>query len=751
VSQTKQPGPEHALGPEAAQNAARAGRPNRRGEPRWPELSARLQNALPLLVVYFLFATLYVWQASGRPVPTIFTDELELTQLSRAISATGEAARRGQPYGQLSLLPYVLAPVWWLGKTTAGYATAKVLLVLMMTAAVFPAYGIARLVVPRWWALAAAATSIAIPAMAYSPIFVREPLAYPLSTISLWLIARLLVRPTWKGAAFAIVACLAAALTRTQLAILFVVLALALLWLAWESRSGRRWRATFGTWDWIGGAVLVVGIAVVFSALVGHFSQSWAITTKQYKGRIFDHATEALGALAIGIGVLPLVLGLAALVRPRGEPRTRETSAFVATSVIALAVFVWYTGIKGAYLSTVFSTIVAERDLIYLAPLLLVGTVLAIHRGVGRWWAIAVAAVVTFYVVLAPPLHLSEYPYYEAHGLEIAAFANRVLGWSEDGIRRGLWIVCVLAVALAIAFKLLRRGSRAFTVVAATVGVLVIAWSLTTEVYAAKGETHLSKQIDKALPKPLNWVDDATGGGSVVVIGQGITDPTGIQETEIFNKSIKHVWSIDGTAIKAGAPVLTPDLQAANGKLYPAPGTRYALALNGVELQAPLVRQVGQSRLYRLPPGPMKLAAAVTGIQSDGWMAAPDANTPATASYTRYAVSHDGPGLAVVTLSRVASCPKQEAPGRVTVKIGPVGVGPDKEPKIARVTAVKRGVVRACSATGFSLSVPDRPWRMEVSVAPTFVPQEVDPVHFSDRRHLGAVVTRIGFQPLFGG
>ena len=750
MSQTKQPGPE-VLGPEAAPDVAPPAPERRPAAARQPDLFSQLQSALPLLVLYFVFATLYAWQASRRPVPTIFTDELELTQLSRAIATTGEAARRGVPYGQWSLLPYLLAPVWWLGKTTAAYATAKVVLVLMMTAAVFPAYGIARLVVPRWYALAAAAASIAVPAMAYSPILVKEPLAYPLSTLALWLIARLLVGPTWTGAAIALVVCGAAALTRTQLAILFVVFMLSVIWLAWDSPAGRRWRGTFGAWDWVGGAILIVGIAVLFSALVGHLSQSWAITTKAYKGRIFDHATRALGALALGIGVLPLVLGLAALARPRWETRSRETSAFVVTSVVSLGVFVWYTGIKGAYLSTVFSTIVAERDLIYLAPLLLAGTALAIHRGVGRWWAIAVAAVVTFYVVLATPLHLSEYPYYEAHGLEIAAFANRALGWSEHGITRALWIVCIVAVAVAVAFKLLRRGSRAFTVAAATVGVLVVAWSLTTEVYAARGETHLSTQIDDALPKPLNWVDDATHGGSVVVIGQGITDPTGIQETEIFNKSVKHVWSIDGTAIKAGAPVLTPDLEGADGRLSPSPGTQYALALNGVELQAPLVRQVGSSRLYRLPGGPMKLAAAVTGIQSDGWIAAPDANTPATASYTRYDVSHDGPGLAVVTLSRVASCPTNEAPGVATVTIGPVGVGADKEPRITRVTAVKRGLVRPCSATGFSLGVPNRPWRMEVSIRPTFVPQEVDPVHFSDRRHLGAVVTRIGFQPLFGG
>ena len=184
MTQTK-PGPEHVLGPDNERDVTPTSSRKQGGpaRPPRPDPFARLQGAFPLLVVYFLFATLYAWQASRRPVPTIFTDELELGQLSRSIAATGEAARRGQPYELWSLLPYVLAPVWWLATTTAAYATAKYLLVLMMTATVFPAYGLARLVVPRWYALAAATASIAVPAMAYSPIFVKEPLAYPLSTL----------------------------------------------------------------------------------------------------------------------------------------------------------------------------------------------------------------------------------------------------------------------------------------------------------------------------------------------------------------------------------------------------------------------------------------------------------------------------------------------------------------------------------------------------------------------------------------
>ena len=274
------------------------------GEPR-PDFLARFLSVVPLLVLYFALAALYAWQASRRPVPTLFTDELELTQLARAIAHTGEPARRGVPYGGFaSLSAYVLAPVWWLGSSTASWAAAKLILVLAMTATIFPAYGLARMVVPKWYALGAAGAAVAVPALAYAPILVEEPLAYPIATLALWLIARTLARPSWGRAAAAFLASAAAALTRTQLAVLFAVFTLGLLWLAWDSEAGRRWRRSWKTWDWVGFAILLVGVAMGFSALMGHLSTSWRETTGFFKDRVFDHGVWALGALSIGIGIL---------------------------------------------------------------------------------------------------------------------------------------------------------------------------------------------------------------------------------------------------------------------------------------------------------------------------------------------------------------------------------------------------------------------------------------------------------------
>src|SRR5262249_12543947 len=266
-----------------------------------------------------------------------------------------------------------------------------------------------------------------------------------------------------------------------------------------------------------------------------------------------------------------------------------------------LAVFVAYAGIKGAYISTTFGTFVVERNLIYLCPILFAATALAFARGIGRVWAIAGAAIFTIYVVAATPLHLDTYPYYEPHGLSIAALANRKLHWSEGTIEGALVAVCVVALVVVVALKLLRPHSVGFAAVAASAAVVVVAWGLTGQVYAAAGERHFSQFTVTNYPKPYDWVEKATGGKSVVVLGQQIPmNPTDLWLTEFFNRSIRKVWSLDGSAVNVGGPILTPDLAEVDGTLKPNPGTTYALAVNDVALQAPVVMRRNGDVLYRV-------------------------------------------------------------------------------------------------------------------------------------------------------
>ena len=78
------------------------------------------------------------------------------------------------------------------------------------------------------------------------------------------------------------------------------------------------------------------------------------------------------GAFTIGVGLLPVV-ALAALVRPRGVPWTRELRAFVALTCRLRVASACTRRSRPLPLDGLLDG-VEERNLIYLAPLLFVAT-----------------------------------------------------------------------------------------------------------------------------------------------------------------------------------------------------------------------------------------------------------------------------------------------------------------------------------------------------------------------------------------
>ena len=57
----------------------------------------RLLAAFPVVALALGVLIFYGVEAWLRKTPWVFTDELEWTQISRSIAATGHAARRGEP------------------------------------------------------------------------------------------------------------------------------------------------------------------------------------------------------------------------------------------------------------------------------------------------------------------------------------------------------------------------------------------------------------------------------------------------------------------------------------------------------------------------------------------------------------------------------------------------------------------------------------------------------------------------------
>ena len=72
----------------------------------------RYLAAIPFVVATLGVLSILFWQAAIRKSPTLFTDEFEWTQLSRAIAETGHAARRGQSFDYKSLYAFLIAPGW---------------------------------------------------------------------------------------------------------------------------------------------------------------------------------------------------------------------------------------------------------------------------------------------------------------------------------------------------------------------------------------------------------------------------------------------------------------------------------------------------------------------------------------------------------------------------------------------------------------------------------------------------------------
>jgi hypothetical protein len=699
-------------------------------------LADRFLAAVPLLSVFVWLGVLYTWEAWGHGSPWLFGDELELTQLSRAIADTGHAARRGDPYTFKTLYTYLMAPAWLGDDVHRAYDTIRYLGVLLMTLTVFPAYGIARTIVGKWPALFAAAGAAAIPAMAYSPMIVEEPLAYPYATLTLYLILRALTTRRWTWITAAVVVSLIGFWVRDELIVLLAVFGLGAAFV-WASGRWRGWRASWAWRDWIGFAVLLIGAGIAVSAFVGHHYTEWLISTGFYKHRMWTLGLRAAGAFTIGLGVFPLVAGLASLWPARGERRPRELVVFRSVLAAAVVSFGLYTAVKSTYVSTTFGTYTYERNLIYLAPLLFAGTALWLERRAISAIGVAIAAAFALYVILTTGYEMGQDISYNAPGLAILQQGNRWIALTPTGAKIVLLVALAITVAVLLAPRFLRRG---VLVLAGAAAGVVLLWNATGEIGFATASNRTSDGALSNIRANPTWLDRATGGAPTLFLGQQMyPDQTSEWLLEFWNRSLKAVWSLDGTAQGPG-PTLTPDMRATDGVLYERnavkPDFPYVVTDRGIDVAGRIVARHAHRagggfstwRLYRVSQ-PLRLSGASTGLYSDGW------SGEAPAVYTRYYTRGGGAGKLRVS----ASWERWGGPNkaRVVVRMGELRIGEDKQPHLGRVTAVRTCTLTAHKTCTWTIPTPGPKFRVESTVTPGFRPHELS--GSSDNRLLGAV------------
>jgi hypothetical protein len=241
-------------------------------------------------------------------------------------------------------------------------------------------------------------------------------------------------------------------------------------------------------------------------------------------------------------------------------------------------------------------------------------------------------------------------------------------------------------------------------------------------------------------PRPLDWLDELTHGKPTLYLGQNLNSGTdlGVWLTEFWNRSLRYVWSVDGSAPGPG-PTQTPNTTV-DGRLYPVADVDYVLAEKGVVLDGTVVgnpSKTGRWVLYRVRK-PIRYAYNQTGVFNDGQTGCSLAPCPvARSAYNRFSTPGQRPGYAVVDVSRVSACGAPVPPAGVRVTIGTLVEGADKQPHIGHVTDVQRWTLRIGSARRFVLPSPPPPFRVEVRIAPTYSPLKFGG---SDQRLLGGQV-----------
>jgi hypothetical protein len=459
-------------------------------------------------------AVVHALASYGVNAPWIAPDEPTYGLIGRSLWATGQLTIAGAaaPFYGIVYPAFAGAPLHVLG-TVDAIRVLQVLQAVVMASTGLVVYAWARTLMAERHALLAAVLTLALPAFIYSGFVMTEPVYYPIATLALWSIGRALERPTLERQAVAVTAILVTALTRLQGLALLPGLVAAVLAVAVFERSlriVRRFALTLALTIVAGAVVVVLHQTGGSGDLLGAYS-----TTAQTSYELGPSLRWILwhgGDVFLLVGGAPLlafaVLAVDAL---RGRERDPAVRALLAVGLAYVAVTVVQVGVFASR----FAGVLAERNLITVAPPLFVAFALWLGRGAPRpRLSLLLGSVAVALPALALQTSKLTDPSGRPSGLTAAPF-DHLLGWLSAGWVRGVWTLAVLIVAILFAGlpRRLMPGLAALSV-ALLVGSSAVA---SIDVHRlARGLRHqLFGDADRA------WVDRSAAGAVAYFDGGG--------------------------------------------------------------------------------------------------------------------------------------------------------------------------------------------------------------------------------------
>ena len=476
----------------------------------------RLTAAAGVLLVWTGAAAWLAIDFAGRIRDwSVMTDELLYTKLATAIANTHSPLPElhGTRVDVLNqLYPILISPFFGSLDAPDAFHAAHVLNAVVMASASIPAYLLARQVVARSWALAVAVVSVVLPWMVLTGVLMTESAAYPAFLWALLSLHRAVVVPSRRNDLLAVAGLLLAVLARTQFILLVVVLPLAVLGSelaatrdlrAAAASTYRRHRVLVGLY--LAGAAMVGVVAGLGS--LGKLLGSYAVTAhgSPLPSGVWGAAAAHIDAVAIGTGVVPLVLGGGWILATVGRSRDRSAQALALLSLLTIVALTFETASYDERFGGI--QIVRDRYLFYVAPLLLAATAAAVGGKPQRSVAIGAAALTAFF---AATVHLLGFPTAVAFWVDAPARALNDFYARQAGSLGTSGFVALAGLCLGIAAigGLLFLPRLPFAALTLAFVLPFAAWSTEHEIHrvaATKGSS------TRALTGPpdhvLNWVD----------------------------------------------------------------------------------------------------------------------------------------------------------------------------------------------------------------------------------------------------
>jgi hypothetical protein len=577
-------------------------------------------------VLWLGLAVLVVLLQLGRRTPTNFADEFIYGRLAINLAAGDGFTIQGLASPFRTLYPYVIAPAWMLFEGAAAYRVALAINALAMTSAVIPAYAIARRVSPHRWALIAAAAAGTIPSMAWAGMLMTEALAYPLAALALFAIFVATRRPGLRYAVLAAIACLAATTVRTQLVVLFGVLALAIVLDVLRCRgAGVRERARRHRWALggiVAGTVAAVSVLAVVRPQAIFGKDACLVADSPSAVELARPVGEYLGMLVTSSLILPAI-ALLALAFRRSNWRDDDVGPLLCVGFAGIAGLVAEAG----WFAVTTAPELQDRYVFYITPLLVACVVALPGRVSPRALLGATLAVALYLVVLFPGFG-------DVTGERIAEVLG-LPGVAADALSVSAslpWVLAALALGGLAWFAL--RGPRARMML-----VLVPMLLFGLAVFGVR-QLDANRQSAALLERygvPATYIDDAGNGPAAIIASDGVK-PEILWHLQLWNRDLERTWRIaipDAFGVGQLCPL---DVEAGGELKPPVPCAGEGLAANLLLVPAKQDLHLaggtvqpgpkGSPQLFAYAPGAPARIDAPAGANLDAPLTPPTADRP---------------------------------------------------------------------------------------------------------------------------